>query len=122
MCVLPWPTDGTQPAMDVASSSNNTTAPSKPWRILTGHDSGNILMFDPSLPHLKPILTIKFPPFVNVHPVDISVFSPLRLLTVTRVDGTVQLMSMITPASRLMASAIDPLHPVRPSRLKFKQQ
>ena len=71
-------------------------------------------MFDPSLPHLKPILTIKFPPFVNIHPVDISVFSPLRLLAVTRVDGTVQLMSMITPASRIMASAIDPLNPVRP--------
>lgn len=112
MCVLPWRTDSTQPSADVATHSNTTVTGSKPWRILTGHDSGNILMFDPSLPHLKPILTIKFPPFVNIHPVDISVFSPLKLLSVTRVDGTVQLMSMLTPASRIMASAIDPLHPV----------
>jgi hypothetical protein len=112
MCVLPWNAEGAM--TDAAGSSTGSGPVSKPWRILTGHDSGNVLMFDPSLPHLKPVLTIKFPNFLNVPPVDISVFSMLRLLALTRMDGTVQLMSMITPASYIMASAIDPTQPVRP--------
>lgn len=115
MCVLPWTTGGTPPnSSDVGTLSGlSSMHGAKPWRLLTGHDSGNILMFDPALPHFKPLLTIKFPPFSGVAPVSISVLSTLHLLVITRSDGMVQLMSMITPENRIMASAIDPMQPVR---------
>ena len=114
MCVLPWASDGTpMPSSEVTQSGLSSLHGVKPWRLLTGHDSGNILMFDPALPHLKPLLTIKFPPFSGVAPVNISVLASLQLIAVTRAEGMVQLMSMITPDSRIMASAIDPTQPVR---------
>lgn len=115
MCVLPWAAGGTpMNSSDVGAMSGLSSMHGvKPWRLLTGHDSGNILMFDPALPHLKPLLTIKFPPFSGVAPVSISVLTTLQLLVITRSDGMVQLMSMITPDNRIMASAIDPMQPVR---------
>lgn len=117
MCVLPW----TNAGMALRSSDVGTLSGlssmhgAQPWRLLTGHDSGNILMFDPALPHFKPLLTIKFPPFSGVAPVSISVLASLQLLVIMRADGMVQLMSMITPDNRIMASAIDPTQPVRRS-------
>eukprot|EP00892_Ulva_mutabilis_P012726 jgi/Ulvmu1/9826/UM056_0067.1 len=113
MCVLPWATDGAPlPSNEVGTMSGLSSMHGvKPWRLLTGHDSGNILMFDPALPHLKPLLTIKFPPFAGIAPVSISVLTSLQLIAVTRADGMVQLMSMITPDNRIMASAIDPTQP-----------
>lgn len=112
-CVIPWD-DGPASASvaerpiaeDAAAAS--THAVDRNWRLLTGHDSGNILLFDPRMPHLKPILTIQFQPFSNVTPRRISVLPLIGLLAVTRSDGTVQLLSMITNRSRIMKSAIDP--------------
>lgn len=82
------------------------------WRLLTGHESGNILMFDPTLPHLQPVLKIAFPGNIAVR--GISVLESLGLMALGRADGTIQLMRLIVPRSKYMNNARDPTKPVRP--------
>ena len=109
MCVIPWDTDG--PA--VAAPTGTRGMDSRPWRLLTGHDSGNVLVFDPGLPHFRPILTIHFETFTNVAPKNICVLETLGVLCITRIDGTVQLLSNLAPRSHWMNNALDPMNPVR---------
>jgi hypothetical protein len=108
MCVIPWDSDA-----DVSDVSGLGSIPVNNWRLLSGHDTGNILLFDPRLPHFKPVLTIQFQMFSNIAPKCISVLLSIGLLCVTRSDGTVQLLAMLTSRSHWMKSAIDPTKPVR---------
>lgn len=109
MCILPWDGDD---ATDSAGGAASRRMPSHNWRLLTGHDSGNVLVFDPRLPHFKPVLTIHFGTFHNIAPKKIAVLETLGLLCITRADGTVQLLSMLTARSHWMNNALNPLKPV----------
>ena len=76
-----------------------------------GHDSGNILMFDPSLPHLKPVLCISFNQRPQVK--TIALMKPFGLLAIARMDGTMHIINCFTPHSKIMNNALDPTKPVR---------
>jgi hypothetical protein len=107
MCVIPWDDDTRSSTSPPPQDSPYCRPIHRNWRLLTGHDSGNILLFDPGMPHLKPILTIQFPPFSNVSPRKLAVLPHLELLLIARSEGTVQLIKMINSRSHLMKSAID---------------
>lgn len=108
MCVIPWDDDILTSTSPQPSDGPHCRAlPNRNWRLLTGHDSGNILLFDPCMPYFKPILTIQFPPFSNVPPRKLAVLPHLELLLIARSEGTVQLIKLINSRSHLMKSAVD---------------
>lgn len=55
---LPWPAPN-RPAADAAAAANGDPLPMvQPWRLLTGHENGQLLLWNPEAPKLQPMLKI----------------------------------------------------------------
>ncbi|GMH42656.1 hypothetical protein BSKO_10575 [Bryopsis sp. KO-2023] len=105
---IPWNTAQRSSSRDVESIED--------WRLLTAHDSGKILLWDPGYKQLQPLLEIEF----RRSPIRAcAVFPNLGLLCTCHGDGSVEVARLPTPQMRNLSGsqpvmAEDQLYPFVP--------
>ncbi|CAD7700656.1 unnamed protein product [Ostreobium quekettii] len=72
------------------------------WRLLTAHDSGKLLLWDPGLKSLQPLLEIEF----RKSPIrSLVVWESMGLMCTAHRDGSVQMARLPTPQIRGLTSS-----------------